>query len=355
MSELGDILRESVSRQFGDLVTRETLQAAEKGDWLAELWTAVEENGLSRALVPEMQGGVGAQWAEAFVIVSAAGRYAAPIPLPETILAGWLLASAGMDVPDGPLTVTEAAGLTLARDGGGWTLDGRAPAVPWGRHAGHAVAILSADGRPQVVCAPLTDAQATPDINIAREPRDALAFAKTPVEAADAPDGVASDTMRVYGAMLRAAQMAGAAERALAETVQYAKDRVQFGRPIAKFQAVQHQLATFAAQAAQAGIAAESAFRAADHGDPAFEAACAKIVAGDAAATATTVAHQVHGAIGFTYEHVLHYFTRRLWSWRAEFGAESAWAEILGRQAAARGGDALWPDITARQGARGLG
>lgn len=355
MSELGAILRDSVSRLFGDLATRETLEASEKGEWPADLWTAVEENGLSRALVPETQGGVGAQWTDAFVIVHAAGRFAAPVPLPETLLAGWLLAGAGMEISDGPLTVMEAGGLNLVRRGDGWAASGRIAAVPWGRHAAHAVTIASADGAPYLVRARLAEATVAPDVNIAREARDTVTFENVAVEAVTAPDGFRGDTIRVYGAMLRAAQMAGAAERALEESVQYAKDRVQFSRPIAKFQAVQHQLATFAAQAAQAGIAAQSAFRAADRGDPAFEAACAKIVAGDAATTATAVAHQVHGAIGFTYEHVLHYFTRRLWAWRTEFGPESAWAEILGRQAAARGGDALWPDLTARQGAGGLG
>jgi acyl-CoA dehydrogenase len=354
MSELGDILRDAVSRLFGDLVTRETLEAAEKGEWPAALWDAVEEAGLCRALVPEMQGGVGAQWAEAFIIVNAAGRHAAPIPLPETILAAWLLARADMEIPDGPLTVVDTPGLDLTRGGGGWRAGGQLAAVPWGRHAGHAVMVVSADGAPRLACVPLAEAAVTPDLNIAREPRDTLVFDGVAVEAGDAPDGVSSDTIRVYGAMLRAAQMAGAAERALNEAVQYAKDRVQFSRPISKFQAIQHQLATLAAQASQAGIAAESAFRAADRGDPAFETACAKVVAGEAAATATTVAHQVHGAIGFTYEHVLHFATRRLWSWRAEFGSESAWAEMLGRQATARGADALWPDLTARQGARGL-
>ncbi len=355
MSELGDILRDSVSRLFGDLVTRETLEASEKGEWPAALWDAVEEAGLCRALVPEMQGGVGAQWTETFIIVHATGRFAAPVPLPETILACRLLADADMAIPDGPLTVTGGDGLALSVSGADASVSGRVAALPWGRHAGHAVAILTANGAPHLVCIPLAGAAVTPDLNIAREPRDTLVLENVAVEAAPAPDGVTGGTVRVYGAMLRAAQMAGAAERALDEAVRYAQDRIQFSRPIAKFQAIQHQLATFAAQAAQAGIAAESAFRAADRGDPAFEAACAKIVAGDAAATGTTVAHQVHGAIGFTYEHILHHFTRRLWSWRAEFGTESAWAEVLGRQAAARGGDALWPDLTARQGARGLG
>ena len=69
---------------------------------------------------------------------------------------------------------------------------------------------------------------------------------------------------------------------------------------------------------------------------------------GDAAEHAPRIAHQVHGAIGFTYEHRLHFFTRRLWAWRVEFGNADAWAERLGAGVLAHGADALWPLVTAR-------
>ncbi len=62
----------------------------------------------------------------------------------------------------------------------------------------------------------------------------------------------------------------------------------------------------------------------------------------------TSIAHQTHGAIGFTYEHGLHFATRRLWAWRAEFGSDAYWAGELGRTTLARGAAALWPDLTAR-------
>jgi acyl-CoA dehydrogenase len=103
-----------------------------------------------------------------------------------------------------------------------------------------------------------------------------------------------------------------------------------------------------AGHAAAAGIAAERAFAAADSGDLGFHVAVAKIRAGEAAGLAAGIAHQVHGAIGFTYEHVLQFATRRLWSWRSEFGTESRWAEELGRAACARGADRLWEYVTGR-------
>ncbi len=60
----------------------------------------------------------------------------------------------------------------------------------------------------------------------------------------------------------------------------------------------------------------------------------------------TRISHQVHGAIGFTYEYALQFLTRRLWSWRAEFGANGEWGEVLGRMAVAQGGEHLWACLT---------
>ena len=187
-------------------------------------------------------------------------------------------------------------------------------------------------------------------IYIARDPRDCVSF-DGKVEVTAAPAEFTSETVALYGAMVRSAQMAGALERIIEDTLQYTTDRTQFGKPIGKFQVIQQNMAMAAAEVAAAGMAAQNAFRAAEQGLPDFEAACAKVLAGEAAGMATDICHETHGAIGFTYEHHLHFFTRRLWSWRGEFGAESEWAEQLGRRAAARGADALWSDITERQSA----
>lgn len=343
MSEMRKILNDTVTRLFSDLVTRETLGAAESGTWPDTLWNACAENGLTLALVPEEQGGAGLSWADSFVIARAAGYYGPPVPLVETMLGSWLLSGAGIEIPEGPLTVAPVRGNeTLEREGD--RVSGIAKAAPWGRSARHAVILVG--GR--IALVPLDASMIVEDCNIAREPRDTVSFDKTPV-IASAPTALPRDGLQVYGAMFRSAQLAGGIARVLDETVQYAGDRIQFNRPIGKYQVIQQYLATLAGQMASAGAAAEMAFRAAERGNPHFEAASAKVVTGDAAGAATTTAHQVHGAIGFTYEHILQFTTRRLWSWRAEFGVESRWAEEIGRQVAGRGADAFWPDLTARQ------
>jgi acyl-CoA dehydrogenase len=157
---------------------------------------------------------------------------------------------------------------------------------------------------------------------------------------------ISAGALRALGAVMRSAQMAGALQSVLAMSVQYASERVQFGRPIGRFQAVQQNLAVLAGQAAAATAAAEAGIEAAGDAD-ALAVAAAKIRAGEAAGIGAAIAHQVHGAIGFTQEHRLHYSTRRLWSWRDEFGNEAYWARRLGARLAAAGADRLWQSITA--------
>jgi acyl-CoA dehydrogenase len=351
-TELRQILVDTCGRLFADHVTKELSETAERGAWPAALWQTVEESGLTLPQVPEERGGAGGSWLDALVVLVAAGRFAVPLPVGETMLAGFLLAQAGLDVPTGPLTIApveRGERLRLERDGSAWRLTGTATRVPWGRDAGHVVvAAEGSDGRMVVGLVANGAARVTPDRNLALEPRDTLVWERAPVAKASAVPELDWDILQAYGAMVRAAQMAGGLEFLLTETTRYVSERRQFGRPIGSFQAIQHNLAVLAGHTAAAGMAASAAFRAAERGDPGFEAAAAKIRVGEAAGIGAGIAHQCHGAIGFTYEHHLHFVTRRLWSWRAEWGGEGEWSLRLGRQVCARGGDRLWADVTAR-------
>jgi alkylation response protein AidB-like acyl-CoA dehydrogenase len=127
-------------------------------------------------------------------------------------------------------------------------------------------------------------------------------------------------------------------------TTDYANERVQFGKPIGRYQAVQHLIAVLATQVAAAGAAADIA--AASFQEASLLAvAAAKLRVGEAAGICASIAHQVHGAIGYTDEHRLNYFTKRLWSWRDEFGSEVSWGRYLGKRAFAASADELWPFI----------
>ena len=351
MNELRTILGDVVTRLFTDLVTKDLLESAETGAWPEALWQAVEENGLTLPLVPESKGGAGGSWGDAFVVARAAGRHAVPLPIVETIVGSWLLSTSGLDVPSGPLTIAPVHRedrLRLARAGSGWRLGGTAARVPWGRAAGHVV-VTEAEGRMMVALVARGAGQVKTDQNLAREPRDTVVFDAAPVvAAAPAGRGISAPAVSLYGALVRSAQMAGGLDYLLRQASPDATERRQFGKPIGSFQVIQQNLAVLAGHTAAAGTAAANAFRAADRGDAAFEIAVAKVRVGEAAGIGASIAHQVHGAIGFTYEHALQFATRRLWSWRAEFGGEGEWAAELGRAVAERGADALWPHLTAR-------
>jgi acyl-CoA dehydrogenase len=204
---------------------------------------------------------------------------------------------------------------------------------------------VASDGKRRLVAAVRPgECRIVPGANVAGEPREDVEFGAAPAEGAHSP--VEASQVRALGAVMRSAQMAGALQRILEESVRYANERVQFGRPIGRFQAVQQSLALLAGHAAAATAAAEAAMEAVAREPASPAVAAAKIRAGEAAGVGAAIAHQVHGAIGFTQEHLLHHFTRRLWSWRDEFGNEAHWSAQLGGAIAAAGADRLWPRLT---------
>lgn len=350
MSETTAILAEMVDRLLADHVDQRLLDAAEDGCWAKDLWALVESQGLTLTLVPEAQGGIGATFADAFAIVRACGRHRAPLPLPETIAAGFLLASVGLDVPAGPLGLAGAQPrdrLRLERNGAGWLLSGSVRRVPWGRLASAIVLPVTYDDEILIVRAPRMGCTVENGSNLAGEFRDTILYSDHPVDAAPWQRDVSNDPAAVVGAMIRSGQMAGALSDILGRSVTYANDRQQFGRPIAKQQIIQQNLAVLATEAAAVEVAAEVAFLAADQRDAEFLIAVAKVRSGIAVPQAVAIAHQVHGAIGFTLEHPLHWSTRRLMSWRTEFGSDRHWAVILGRQVLDLGASGFWPKVTA--------
>lgn len=350
MSETAAILARMVDGMFADHVDQKLLHAAEQDCWAKDLWTLAEAQGLTMVLVPEDQGGIGATFQDAFVIVRACGQHRAPLPLPETIAAAWLLTSAGLEVPAGPLSLSGAGPrdqLRLERGASGWRLSGSAHRVPWGRLANAVVLPVTYDDTIMIVRAPGAGCVVEPGANLAGEFRDTLVYREHPVDVAPWQHDWLRDPVAVIGAMMRSGQMAGALSDVLGRSVTYANDRSQFGRPIGKQQAVQQNLALLAGEAAAVEVAAEAAFHAGDRRNAEFLTAVAKIRSGIAVSQAVGIAHQVHGAIGFTLEHPLHWSTRRLMSWRTEFGSDRHWAVILGRHTLELGSSGFWPQVTA--------
>jgi acyl-CoA dehydrogenase len=348
-------LFEMAGRLFGDLCHPKNLADAEAGHWAEAAWSSCEAAGLPGALIPEDAGGFGATPVEALSVLRAAGEHALPLPLGEAMLAGLLLANAGIAIPSGPISVPSAGqpALTLKRSDGRWILSGNLRHVPYGRHAKAIVALADFEQRPYVVLVATSGLTPACAANVASEPRDSFA-----VDLALKDDDVAlskltGSDLRAIGAAMRAQQIAGALTRVSAMSVRYAQERVQFGRQIGKFQSIQQSLAVLATQTAAANAAADLAAEAvSEQGVETLAIGCAKVRCGEAASLGAAIAHQVHGAFGFTHEHSLHFYTRRLLSWRDEFGNETEWSRKIGQAAIEAGPDRLWQSITAIGAAR---
>lgn len=352
MSEVRDILLETTNKIMKDLSTKEVITEVENGKWPSELWNTLEETGITGISIPEEKHGSGGTLGDALSVLQTAGYYAAPVPLAETMLAKWILSSCGITIPTGPLViVTHSQGNTVRfkKSSKGWTISGLAKKVPWARFA-KGVVVIGCSGD-TMIAALLNPGSYTINHgeNLAGEPLDEVIFNN--VEAGienvkKVPEHIDESELFLRGALTRIALMGGALERVLDLTVQYAKERTQFGRAIGRFQAVQQQLAVLAGEVTAAGMAAKVAISESEETADPSETAIAKIAVGQAVGRVVPIAHQVHGAIGFTDEHALQQSTRRLWVWRDEYGNESEWADRLGQEVLLKGSEGVWPFIT---------
>lgn len=285
----------------------------------AAVWPQLEEAGFGLLLIPEESDGFGGDFGDLAAVMRLAGLHALAAPLGENILARWLLHRAGIDCDGLPL---------LASDLG-------AP-VPWGRHA--TAVIVKTEG--SLV---LAQGKAKEGASPVGEPRDTFDFDRSSAQALE----VQADPLALI-AFLRVCQTAGSLDGVTALAIDYCSQRQQFGRPLSKFQAVQQSIALLASEAAAVNCAAQGAAESLDRGDAGFEIGAAKLRTNIAIKTGCALAHQVHGAIGFTREYPLHELTRRMMGWRSEGGNDAFWSARIGEQAIGWGGTGLWDQLTLR-------
>jgi acyl-CoA dehydrogenase len=354
VAESENIVAETAEKIFADLADTQTINHDNQGSWKEPLWQALTEAGLPLSWVPEECGGSGASLAEGFSVLSVAGRFAVAVPLAETMLAGWLLAQAKITSPEGAMTVAPASPkdrITVNADG---SLSGRARGVPFAKEARHIAVLASGANGVAIALVDAASVRIEAGIGLGGDHSDSVTFDKVrPIAIKPAPDGFDQTSLMLMGGVARSLQIAGALESMLDISVRYSNERVAFEKKISKFQAVQHNLARLAGESAAALAAATSAADAVANAktfnDEIFlEAVSAKIRCSEAAEKGSGIAHQVHGAIGFTIEHILHRYSLRALAWRDDFGSESYWAVELGKLVAARGADELWPLVASR-------
>jgi acyl-CoA dehydrogenase len=241
--------------------------------------------------------------------------------------------------------------ITVNADG---SLSGRARGVPFAKEAKHIAVLASGVNGASIALVDAASVRIEAGLGLGGDHSDTVIFDKVqPLTIKPAPKGFDQTSLMLMGGVTRSLQIAGALESMLDISVRYAGERVAFEKKISKFQAVQHNLARLAGESAAALAAATSAADAVANAkgfdDEIFlEAVSAKIRCSEAAEKGGAIAHQVHGAIGFTIEHILHRYSLRALAWRDDFGSESYWAVELGKLVAARGADELWPLVASR-------
>jgi acyl-CoA dehydrogenase len=312
---MDDLLSDAVKQLFRDQCTPQVVREIEAGASPSDLWRHIEDSGFADALVGEDAGGAGLGLAQVFPLFELCGRFALPVPLAETMLARALLARCGAARPTGSIALAQ----------GSFTADGAVvcDTVRAGRVADW---VLAQVGSGWLLLAAAAASKSGGgfclDASLIFPPAAVAVAVRLP----------ATQDVRTLQACIYAAQLAGALVEVFERTLQYANERDQFGRPIGKFQTIQHQLAVvsehvFASRmAAQLGCCSGTAL------PDRLRAAVAKARASEAAVEVAALCHSIHGAIGFTEEFDLQLYTRRLHAWRQAGGSESYWHGVAGAE-----------------------
>ena len=305
-----------------------------------ELWGRLESLDLTRLTASPERGGSGGSWVDAAALLGLAAAAAAPVPIAEhDLLGGWLLEAAGLP-DDGRLR-------TVCRpDPSGVALN-----VTWARDVDVLVALWEDRDEWRVSAIEVDHVAIDEERNLAGEPSDTVEFDLADLEAGVLVADEIGEQFHYRGALARCAQVVGAMERIVEVVLTHTNHRVQFGRPIARFQAVQHLVSDIAAETALARAATDAAVAraaASDWADPGmlFAVGVAKSCVGHAASVVVRNAHQVLGAIGTTLEHELHTLTTPILVRRSEYGSLHDWDETLTALASSAGHDRLWRLIT---------
>ncbi len=291
-------------------------------------WDAIIENGLHLAWASEEAGGFGAELSE--VAGAIWNMTPAPVPFVETLIANKLLELGGLELAEG--TASVAMGVA----------DG-ALIIPFANAVDDVV--LFADG--QIMQYKSKDLEFHSIDSLSPDTDGVADFSKAnPIN--NMQTNISRFSIEAIILTLRCVQMAAVMDGALSLSIDHVSAREQFGRPLSKFQAIQHQLAEAASQVAAANMAASQACAALsqDIESAWHEAVIAKVQISDSVESATSAFQQVHGAIGYTMEYDLHHYTRRLWAWRDALGNEHLWVKKLGDDLASKDKDQLWQGVT---------
>ena len=355
LTEDQEMLR-SMARDFIEQETPRTfVRDMEEDDrgFTAEMWQKIAQVGWLGLIVPEEHGGTGQSLVDLGILMEEVGHGVMPGPFFNTALVTVGILDAGSDaqkaeylprIAAGDLIATaailepysrlDANGINLAAaaSGDSYTLNGTKMFVENAHAADYLLVAARTGGSGEDgITLLLVDAQSNGVSvdklkTIATDNQCEVTFNDVSVPAANVlgEAGNGWPVLRLLlqkGAALRCCQMVGALQEVLDMTVEYVKNRVQFGRPIGSFQAIQHYCANMATDVdGSRFITYQAIWRLGEGLSSDLEVSSAKAWVSDSAQRVAATAHQCHGAIGFTQEHDLQLFTRRLKAWEVSFG-----------------------------------
>lgn len=367
LTETQELIRTSAREFLADRADTSVARAVANGDAdaLASLWKDVIELGWPALTISEEHGGAGLSFGDLAVLLEELGASLAPTPIVESAITSRILERFGSDAlksdllpqaASGDILITpailerdaswnpESATVAATKTDSGLVITGEKRFVAFADQATHALTLARTDdGEPALVVVPIWksgEIDKTPLDHVSGTPVSTITFNELEVLAsnivATGDDAIkATAELVASGGVARAAQLAGLGRAVLDATVEYTANREQFGQAIGSFQAIQHHLAEMAIDAKQVNhLVHSAAWSFSKDGYSAERAAQAKIAASEKITALCWTAHQSHGAIGFTWEHDLHLYTRRALAWKTDYGDpafhKSKLAETMG-------------------------
>jgi alkylation response protein AidB-like acyl-CoA dehydrogenase len=317
-----EALRDAATSLLADRSSPEAVRAVVDagGGWDRGLWSELVDQGWAAVVVPEDQGGLGLGWVEGAVLMEAVGAHVAPVPVLGQLVALDAVARAGVQAWLDRLLAGDTIAAVTHRplEAAGDTVTGSTVPVP---HLPSADALVgpTSDGRLVLVDLAGASVESLPAMDLTRE------LGRADVDGLGVVELGGSEAVEAVldaGAVAVSAELLGAAGRCLDDTVSYARDRVQFGRPIGSFQAVKHRCADMLVDVEGMRSTTWWAAWCLAAGDPerAVAASTAKSWTSDAGDRVLNSALQVHGGIGFTWECDVHLYLKRVQLDRIWFG-----------------------------------
>ena len=328
------ILNKHINHELRQNITKENVN-------LVNLWNDLEEQGLTKIVVKDKFNGTDLPFSFILPVIQMSNNFGIPLPFSETILCNYLLSESNINPPNGIVTfATSSKNIKIANN----IISGDLLSVPYLNLADNIILISEINNIKHVILLKNTNGNIKAKKNFLAEPRFDLKISNC--EIIDFQPLNSKINFQNLGALVRSAQMIGAMEKILNLSIDYCSQRKQFGRALSKFQAIQHHISEMAVELSASSAALSSVENSNDPDKIIQDIAILKIRAGIAAGKMIAISHQVHGAIGFTQEYELAYFTRNLNSWRNDFGNEVFWQNFIGRIFLEKNNQNLWEYLT---------